>query len=167
MLTAPQKTALKNAIDADPALVGLANSPDNAIAIAEIFNLAASPDFWVWRTKISESEITQLPGPDATNWSWNTYKTQSVTEQNTWVRMFNSTYTINPSLANVRAGIADIFQGSAAQNTQRTHVLACCRRKATRAERLFATGTGSTADPGTMVLEGKLLWQDVQEARAS
>jgi hypothetical protein len=39
------------------------------------------------------------------------------------------------------------------------------RRKATVVEELFASGTGSTASPGTMATEGPITGQEVEIAR--
>ena len=36
----------------------------------------------------------------------------------------------------------------------RTHITAMSKRKATRLEKIFATGTGTLASPGTLVVEG-------------
>jgi hypothetical protein len=74
---------------------------------------------------------------------------------------------IDPSRANVRQGFNDIFSGT--QNNaaaQRTHLLTVSRRKATRAEKLFATGTGSTAAPAALGYEGAVLGVDVEAARS-
>jgi len=47
----------------------------------------------------------------------------------------------------------------------RAALAAMLRRLSTRFERLYATGSGSDASPGTLVLEGPVSYQQVQEAR--
>lgn len=165
MLTANQKTALRNFVQADPILSTIPQTLDGAFELALHLQNAASPDFWVWKTSLHEYEITGTTSPDGTVWSWPAYISRSVAEQNAWVRMFNTSLTVNPSLPNVRQGIADIFSG--ANNNapaQRTHLLAMARRKANKLERLFATGTGSTASPGTVTIEGSIGYYEVYDA---
>jgi hypothetical protein len=82
--------------------------------------------------------------------------------------MLNTSLTMNPSLANVRQGMADIFSGSTnSAPAQRAHLTAVSKRTATKAEKLFATGTGTDATPATMTFEGRLSYDDVQAARNS
>jgi hypothetical protein len=167
-LTTAQLTALKADILADPTLSALPNNPDGNFAIAAAYNLAASPAFKVWRTSVPEHEITGQVSPEGTSWSWPAYIARSVSEQNGWARMFNSSLSINASLPNVRQGITDIFSGASnSAPAQRTHLAAMSKRDATRAEKLFATGTGSLAAPATMTFEGTLSYFDIEQARTS
>lgn len=169
-LTPSQLTALKNDIDADPSLSSLANTPDNNQAIATVYNAEASPAFHVYRTRVMESEYTDSNGVDVANgnatttWSWTVFINRSVGEREAWSRMFQRTF-VNPSAANVRQAFADIFSGAGGA-TQRNHLAVLSLRKATRAEKLFATGTGSFASPATMGFEGALTYQDVTQARS-
>jgi hypothetical protein len=163
---------LRNDILDDPTLSAIPNDPDNNQRIADAYNLAAVPDYWVWRTWVPESEYTDLPSVDGTNWSWPAFIARSIGEQTGWARMF-ITGGVNPSRAGVRQGFADIFSGT--QNNapaQRTHMTTVSRRRATRAEKLFAvattggTGTvGGTANPATMTVEGPLDRNDIEAAR--
>lgn len=164
-LSSSQLAALKADILADPILNAFPNNSDGAFAIAAAYNLAASPDFWVWRTNITETECVGSPSPDGTVWNWPQYISRTEPERDGWKRLF-ANGSVNAGLPNVRQAIADIFSGAqAAPTAQRAHLLAIARRRATRAEKLFATGTGSTASPATMTFEGSLNYQDVQEAR--
>jgi hypothetical protein len=113
-----------------------------------------------------KTAIYNSTSPDATTWSWTTYKAQSVTEQNAWVQMFMGDQA-DFSKANLRAGVAAIFTGSAQANAQQAHVLAMGRRLAKRVEKALASGTGSTASPAVMSFEGTIGFQDVEAARAS
>lgn len=162
MLTSSQLQTLKTDI-AVSEFSALPNTPQNAQTVAEAYNLAASPDFWVWRTNVTRAEIYHSASADSTTWSWTTYKNQNVAEQNAWTQMFMGD-SVNMSLPNLRAGVSAIFTGTAQANAQRDHVLAVGRRKAKRAEKLFATGTGSTASPAVMGFEGNLVYTDVVAA---
>lgn len=164
-LTTAQLQALKADIAADGTLGQIAHTPDNAFTIAAAYNAAASPDYWVWRTSVSQLEIVTTTTADGTAWSWPAFIARSQGERDGWREMFADGGSVDASLANVRQWFADIFSGSAnSAPTQRTHLLAVGRRKATRAEKLFATGTGSTGSPGTMGFEGTITDADVTAA---
>ena len=159
-LSDPQRVALKAHVQA--------NSDTNTLyvdgnldGLRDLLNAEAVPVFWVWKTAVTREDVYTLQndltvgGAQTGFWNWTTYKNQGATEQNAWVQMFMGD-TANVSRLNVRDGIAAIFTGSAAATAQRDHILAIGRRKASRLERVFATGTGSTASPGTMVIEGPI-----------
>jgi hypothetical protein len=167
-LTAAQLDLLHDDIATDPVLSLLPLNDDAAFTIAAAYNAVASPDHWAWRTKVTKKEFTQTAGPDGTtfNWTGNGFITRSAGEQAAWQELFNGEQAINPSLANVRQAIADILSGTGNAAANRTHMLAVGRRKVTRAEKLFATGTGSTASPAIMSFEGTISFQDVAQARA-
>lgn len=160
-MTPAQLQTLKTAIanETDAAFVQLRNAGATG-AMAEFFNQPAVPDYWVWRTNVARADIYHTVSPDGTSWNWTTYKNQSQTEQGAWVQMFMGDLA-NFALPNLRAGVAAIFTGSAQANAQREHCLAIGRRLAKRGERLFATGTGSTASPATMAFEGNVTNDDV------
>src|SRR5687768_14367949 len=114
MLNPQQLTILKAAIQAE-------QNPDFAAirsagalgAMAEWYNQPHTT-FYVWKTRLSEHDINSLTSVDGTVWSWTAFIARSPSEQNAWARMFNGTYTVNPSLKQVRDGIADIFSGGTA-----------------------------------------------------
>lgn len=168
--TAAQLTALKNDITADQSAAFLAFKADPSNAelaqfVADIYNVNASPDFWVWRTNVSQLEIVSTTTEDATTWSWPAFIARSQGERDGWREMFADGGYVNASLANVRQGFADIFSGSTnSAPAQRTHLLAVGRRRATRVEKLLSTGTGSTASPAVMGAEGTLVYNSVQAA---
>jgi hypothetical protein len=158
-LSSAQLTTLRSTIEGDPTALAIAQN-GNTIELAGYYNTLASPDFWTWRTNVSRADVYHATSPDATTWNWTTFKNQSVTEQNAWIQMFMGDLA-NFALANLRAGVAAIFTGSQAQTDQRNHCLAVGRRKATRLEKLFATGTGSSGDPAVMAVEGSLTTANV------
>lgn len=168
MLTNAQLVTLKADILADPAFDSVPPGSDGAFTIAAAYNLVAVPDFWVWRTAVSKAEYVQTTSGDGTtfNWTGAGFITRSVGERDAWRELFNDAGLCNPALASVRQAFQDIFSGGTAPApANRTHLTTISRRKATRAEKLYATGTGSIASPATLVVEGALSYLDVQNAR--
>lgn len=157
MLTNEQLATLKVDILADATLTEWAAAGNMLSEIAAIYNQTAEPAFVVWRTSVGPEDwddaimgtsgaATQLDGLTASKRDslfWATGK------------------MLNPSVPSVRAALED-FCGS--QKTLKAAVLAVQKRNATRAEKLFATGTGSTASPATMTFEGALTSADVDAA---
>lgn len=163
MLTPQQLTALKADILADAVLAALPNTPDGNTAIAAAYALAAAPDFWVWRSFVSDTEIYEATTEGLT-WSWSIFIGRSQGERDAWHCMVGTKGGINPSLVNVRAAVTDIFSGAGGV-AQRTYLTTIGRRLATRIEKLLASGTGSTAAPAVLGFEGMLSADDVQQAR--
>lgn len=159
-MTPAQLQTLKADIEADQVLNAFPNNSDGAFEIAKAYNLNASPNFTVWKTSVSQDEIMQ------NGFAWVEVDNLTVGKARIWEWMFqNTSRSINPSKANVRAGIAECWSGNAARNAVQAVVLGHCKRLATRAEKLFATGTGSEAVPATMTFSGPLSYADVEIAR--
>lgn len=150
-LTQAQKTALAADIVTNRALI----ADGDTAGAADFYNTVASPDYWVWKDYLTEHQIVEDTSVDGTVWSWTAYIARSQGERDAWVRMFNGTFSINPSIKQVRDGIADIFSGGTGA-TQRTHLLAIGRRKASRVEKLFSTGLGTAAAPSNMGFVGPI-----------
>ena len=160
-LTLSQLQVLKADILADPVLAAQPNNSDGAFAIAAAYNLAASPVFIIWRT--------QVPTKDAKKATvWTEFISRSAGERDAWQFML-SNGIIDASDPNIRQGIADIFSGVQGAST-RTALLQVSKVAATRAQKLFATGTGSDAVPATPAANfnefGQLSYQDVLSARS-
>lgn len=153
-LTPEQTATLKAYILADPVLGPKTSGPGTDYgAIADALNLDASPTFVVWRTSVTREEIQSDDAFDFTQVD----NLTNGSKFRIWDWMFdNASKSINPSKPNIRAGIAATWTGTAALNAVQAVVLARCKRKARRVERVFATGTGSTAVPGFLVFEGSL-----------
>lgn len=167
-LTPAQLAVLKADILADPVFSQAAAGPDGAFVIAAGYNALASPDYIVWRTSVTEAEFTEQTSAEATNWDWTAYIARSQGERDGWRAMFAGSGAVNAARPNVRQGFADIFSGSQSNApAQRTHCAAIAKRKASRVEKLFASGTGSFAAPATMAVEGPISYVDVQLARES
>lgn len=162
MLTSTQAAVLAADILLDPVFAALPHTADNAFAVADAYNLLASPPYWVWRTNVGIQELYgTTTTPDATSWSWSTYIGRSVAERDGW-RELTSPNMLDAALPNTRAAIADIFSGiGAAAVAQRLHLTTMIRRQARRIEQLYAVGTGTTVSPATMGREGSIDYQDV------
>lgn len=166
MLTPSQQATLKADIALDPALSILPLTSDGAFAIAAVYNLDAVPDYWVWRTSVPVQDIYERTTPEGTIWSWTTYIARSAAERDCWQEL-TASGTMNASLVNVRQGLVDIFSGAGGA-AQRAHVAAISRRRATRAEKLYAVGAGTTVAPATMTtFEGLLSYADVEASRSA
>lgn len=153
-LTTAQKLTLKTNILASPDCNGLQDTE-----IAALYNLTSAPanTSIAWKTlvalfmvgkKFSPSELAGLT-------QLNTTRLQNLAQ---WFQP-----GIDPSDASMRQFFDDIFSGAGGVNT-RAALLALWKRSLTRAERLFATGTGSDASPATPVVEGTLTAQNVSDA---
>lgn len=157
MLTTEQKQILKADVLADSSFASLPHNGDGAYAVAAAYRLQAVPDFVVWRSAVTRDEIY------ANGFDWVQVDNVNELKWRVWTEMFYSG-ACNPSKPNVRAGIAEVWRGTAAKEAVQAYVLGKCKRLANRAERLFATGTGTTASPATMGFEGELTGQDVESA---
>jgi hypothetical protein len=160
-LTTEQLTALRDYINTIPEWSALPNDSSSALFIAQQMDAAASPKFIVWRTMTSQDEI-MLNGFD-----WVRVDNLSVGKARIWEWLFsNDARAINPSKVNVRAGIDEAWKGTSADLAVRAAVYAHCKRAATIAEKVLATGQGTTENPATMGFEGQLSYADVQAARS-
>lgn len=155
MLTTAQLASLRVDIQADPTLADIPHTPDGAYDIATRYNQPTT--HIVWRTSVPIDEIMRN-GMD-----WARVDNLSVGKARIWDWM-GRLGTIDPSRINIRAGIDATWVGTAADLAVRAAVYVHCKRPATRAEKLFATGTGTEASPATMVFEGEVTYTDVRDA---
>lgn len=159
-LSSAQYVILKADIEADPVLNAFPNNSDGAFAIAQAYNLQASPDWTVWKSRVTISEIGDaFDGGELANRTTADTNRLAAMEQ-------HSKNGIEPSRPDRRAFYDDIFSASGGSLT-RAALLVLYRRLSTRVEQLFSVGTGSTVLPATMSFEGNLSYQDVQVARNS
>lgn len=163
MLTTAQLTTLKTAIlaETNAGFVEARTAGNNSQMLAW-FNSAATPEFIVWRKQVSREEFEE---DDAFNWTV-VDNLSTGSKYRIWEWMFGSNGYINPSKANIRAGIAATWVGNAQLLAVQAMVLAKSKRAATKAEKLFATGTGSTASPAVMDVEGQISIDDIRAAVA-
>lgn len=162
-MTTAQLQTLKSDIAADPVLSQLPKNSDGAFEVARVYNLTASPDFWVWRTNVPLTDITN------NGFDWVRVDNLSVGKARIWEWLFDDG-SINPSKANVRAGIIECWKGTAQDLAVQAVVFGHCQQKATRFQKLFAVGAGTSVvngtGPATMGLDGTLSYQDVEAAWA-
>jgi len=131
---------LKANILASPDLDALKGSPNGRFEIARLYNLPASPTWVIWRRSVSRREILQ------NGFDWTRLDNLSVGKARVWTDIFVDG-VINPAKANVRAGIEAVWVGTQADLAVREAIYVHCRTNATRVQKLFSTGTGTTISP--------------------
>lgn len=165
-LSLTQKQTIKTWLQAN---VPNLSSLDDA-AIRDLLNETASPAFKVYRTEVPMSEI-MLNG-----FNWTRVDNLSIGKSRIWEWMTeaNSLRAINPSLANIRAGINAVWVGTTADLDVRAAVYVHCVKDASVAEKLLASGSGTApaqdgSGPATMALngEGLVTLQNVVDIMAS
>lgn len=163
-MTPQQLQTLKTAIAADPILAAQPANSDGDFAIAAALNQSAVPDFFVWRSSVGVDEIMQ------NGFDWTRVDNLTVGKARIWDWMMR-TVAVNPARANVRAGVLATFS-TAGDAATRQAVFNHFQRVATRFEKLFATGNGTTSSvdgvgPATMALESPVSFETVGQARAA
>jgi hypothetical protein len=155
--TASQLATLKSYILADPVLSLKTSGPETDYAgIATAMSAIASPAFIVWKTSVTIDEVTQS-GLD-----YSRVDNLTVGKSRIWDWLFaSSARAINCGKVNVRAGIDAVWVGTAADLAVRATVYTLCKRSATVAEKVLASGTGSDASPAVLGFEGGLTTQTV------
>lgn len=149
-MTPEQLAQLKAALLADAALAQWRTDRRDDL-IAAYYNEPADPAYTVWRTSITKDEVY------GNGFAWAQIDNVSDPRWRIWVELFdNDARSMNPSKPNVRAGVGEVWSGTAAKVAVGDYVLNKCKRTVTRAERLFATGTGSAVVPGTLGWEGNV-----------
>lgn len=155
-LTPEQRTTVLATVRADQTAEGL-RIGGNVPALIAWLNTTAAPEFLAWRTRVTQDEIMQ------NGFDWVQVDNLSIGRARIWEWLFgNEANAINPSKANVRGGIDECWKGAAAMLAVRAAVYSHCRRAVSRCERVFATGPGTAADPGTAVFDGRCDEGDAQ-----
>lgn len=158
-LSPAQLATLKAAIDGDVTMAAFPLSTDGYIDLATYLNQPASPAYLGWKTSMTQMALQQ-PSSDGTQFDWAAtggFIARSQGERDAYRTLF-SPGSVNPSYANVRSALDDIFSGSGTGAVaNRAHWRAVARRALTRFEQVFATATpggvgtrGSTANPDTL-----------------
>jgi hypothetical protein len=151
-MTPEQIATLRTAIKADPAFAYMIDAD-----IANAFNQPSSPAKVVWRTSVDPDEIMRN-GMD-----WTRVDNLTVGKARIWDWLCRLG-SFNPAKANVRAGIDAAWVGTAADLAVRANVYTHCKRTATRAEALYAVGSGTDASPSVLAFEGNITTADVVAA---
>ena len=138
--------------DTDPAVVSALAAGNNE-TIANNYN--APTTFVVWRSAVYPQEYREAI-------VWTAVDALSVGKARIWEWITQGmTAPIDATKTNIRQGIADAWGASSATGLA---LQAVAKRPATKAEKLFATGTGTTANPGLLTWEGMLHHSDVTSA---
>ncbi|WP_300335605.1 hypothetical protein [Accumulibacter sp.] len=157
-LTPAQTAALKSAIIADANLAPQKATRDTQ-AIADYLNTASA--FVVWKTTVSVDEVMRS-GMD-----WTQVDNLSAGKARIWDWM-SRLGSFDCSKPTIRAGIDATWVGTSAALAVRALVYTQCKRPSTWFEKVFATGTGTDATPGLLVIEApideltirRLAWSD-------
>lgn len=163
MLTLQQLATLRAEIDADPVLAAKPMNGDGHFDIAVILNTElAAPDFFVWKSSVPVNEIM------GNSFDWTRVDNMTVGESRIWEYM-TQLGAIDASKANIRAGVNEAYKGTAQDDAMRLAIFGHCQKRATRGQKLFASGAGTTTTnagvgPAVMVVE-TILAGDVQQAR--
>lgn len=144
-LTAAQKATLRAAILADATAGPLAAANDDQ-GVANWLN-GPQAAFFVWKTRVTQTEMHAA-------YVWTEMDNLAQAKFNQLTLMLQPG-AINPSIANVRQGISDIFSAAQLVNTKAA-LTALAKRATTTAEKLLATGTGTNAVPATLGAEGNV-----------
>lgn len=160
-LTPAQCATLKTDITNDATLTTARTERQDDV-IATAYNATASPTFWVWKSKLSRSNILLDTSVDGTTFDITGLTVRTMQEVLAFQALFDPiTSLTNPMNPKVRSNFAALQNGAAPQPANITHMLASARRTVNRLERLYATGTGSTGTPGLMVFEGAATTQHI------
>lgn len=173
-LTQAQRTALAADIQVNRALIA---AGDTAGA-ADFYNAVASPDYWVWNPAVETKAImdaimwqnlTPTVNGDGTvpatiDWANRSLACQG--KQFNIQTMLAGRESIDATRTNIRAGLQDALSNvpagasGAVVSAGWANVKIAMTRKATRIEKLFATGNGSVATPSLMSYVGPTSYLD-------
>lgn len=157
MLTTTQLAVLRTAIGAELDPVFVTYRTQGATGqMAEWFNQSSA--VIVWRTQVPKDEIT------SNGFKWDRLAAMTVGQARIWDGLFdNASRSMNPSKLNVRDGIEKAWSG-ATENEQRAAIYSHCKRLATRAEKVFASGLGTDVAPSELGFEGRITDYDIVRA---
>lgn len=157
-MTPAQLTTLKAAIAAetDPAFVALRTSGATG-AMADWYNIAST--FVVRKRSVNTSSI----GPVLNYVAVSNLTTINRDRATTFIILNPVSFV---PTADIEAYFDTTFNGTLGGEGANTRAAlqALWRRLATRGERLFATGTGTTVAPGVLVFEGAVTNDDIVQA---
>src|SRR5512139_1306620 len=151
-LTEAQLPTLKAAIlaETDPTFVALRES--NATGdMARFYNVEAAHAFYVWRSNYSPEQKAAAIDAGITQ-----VDALTASKRDTLLWWANRSH--DARLASTQAAINDL---TGSQQTLKTALTDGAKRKVTRGERLFCSGTGSLASPGSTTYEGSISENDI------
>ena len=159
-LTPAQQATIKADIIANPDLSAFPNTLDGNFEIAKLYNLQASPDYYVWKTNVALNEVGK---------AFNGTELAGLTTGNNSRLQTIAMYLqggVNPSLPDNRQFFDDVFSGASGTIT-RPALNALWKRLAKRAEKVLVTGAGTSNSPSTLGFEGNVTVDDIKLARNS
>lgn len=124
--------------------------------IAAWYNSISIPDFWVWRTSVWQDEWR-----DAVMNGGGAIQLDALSASKRESLLWAISGSLDPSKSVVRQALAD-FCGT--QATLKASLVTVSMRKANNSERVFATGTGTTASPANLVYEGGITPTNIERA---
>ena len=161
MLTTAQQATLKAYILSVPALAAQPNTNVGNSVIANALNAVAVPDFYYWRKDVTANETGNAwLGTDIDGMT-------SINMQRLQLLLASSPSGVfDMSRSDRRAGFENPF-GTNVNNGSRVAMRAVWKKLALLVEKLFATGTGSSADPAVLTREGTITPDEIEQARSS
>lgn len=180
-MTPAQKTAFAADVAADGALNQLPHNSDSAFAIASAYNALATPAYYVFASRTSADAIldaitwanlTPSDAADGTAAFTNRALVCQAKQFNLSIILQGRT-DVASGKTSVRQGLSDALQnvpsgaGGALLDAGWAgagKVKAAITRQASRIEKLFATGNGTTATPSNLVYDGQIGYQEVLDA---
>lgn len=158
-LTPAQLSTLKSAIlaETDPTFVALRTANDEN-GMAGWYNAPTAPAWIAWRTDVSAEETgnawvgTDIDGMSALNMQRLQLLLASAPSGK-----------FDMSRSDRRAGFENPF-GTNQNNASRVAMRAAWKRTLSRFERIYATGTGTDASPGTPGVQGLVSAQNISDA---
>jgi hypothetical protein len=154
-LTTAQLQALKTAIAAETDPEFVASRTAGATGeMAAFYNVNANPAFYVWRSNYSVTDIAAAIDGGIT-------QLDALTASKRDSLLWWAERAHDMRQASAQAAINDLC-GS--QNTLKASLTDGGKRKLLRGEKLFSTGTGSLASPGSTTYEGSISNDDIVRA---
>jgi hypothetical protein len=157
-MTPAQLQILSDYIESQPDLSALPATPDGDVELAQLLNLNAAPNFAVWRSLVPLDQVSL---------AFDSAELDALSPVNRTRLQTLALYMtsgVQPAIPNVRAFFTTIFTTTTGPST-RAALNVVWARRATRVERIYATGTGTGADPGVLTYVGPVSPSDVNSAR--
>lgn len=150
MLTTEQRATLRTYVLSVPALATMYND-GNLGGLADALSAEHSPAFVCWRNEYTAEQIANAIDAGIT-------QLDALTPSKRDSLLWWAQRTHDAGKATTQAAWNDLC-GS--QNTLKAAITDGAKRNATVLERCFATGTGSTAAPATLVVTGGIGWSEL------
>jgi hypothetical protein len=179
-MTPQQLATLKAYIDAQPEFAALTRNSDGAYAVAEAINQDEAA-YFVWRDITSASDIldaivwanlTPADAPDGTATFTNRALACQAKQLNLQILLqgreqlstgrTNVRGALSDALTNVPAGAGGALLDAGWLGAGK--VKTAITRRATRFEKLYATGTGTTGTPAVLTVVGPVAYQTIEAA---